>query len=243
MARPRPYVFMDTNSLVRLVYAVATARHRNEATPLRSLVEARLIEIIVTRYIVDEAKRRLEKLVTKKSLEGHGWSLGREEIIQRLHRELDNMMATDQVTVIDEPGTRYTAILYAVRNRPTRRVMLTHRDWLLTCVRSEACRKNIGKDLPVVEGILLAYDVAAAVPAASRPGVSTPSFVVVTSDKDLFCSLYKCLRRRKLDKRILLTRFDVFKSVMVMWVEELLEDLIADKEMYRWCLTRHCSNI
>ena len=227
---------MDTNSLLRLLYAVATARHRGEGTPLRLLIESGRLQVLVTEYILEEARRRLHRLLTRRALSD--WSLEPQEIIERLQAELENMVRADQVVPIDADRTAYARIRRAVEERPSRRIALRHRDWLLSCVRSEACRRNIEKDLPIVEGILLAYDVAAAVPASSRAGVATPPFPVVTDDRDLFCSLYKCLRRRGLDQLIILARYDTFRKLILEWTAG---GSISDDEMYRWCLSRHCS--
>jgi len=237
LVRKYALVFTDTNSLLRLLYAIATARHRGQGTPLRLLLESGRLQVLVTEYIVKEAERKLPKLVTKRAV-SH-WDMEPSEILNRLREELENMLRTEQVVPVDADETAYARIRRAVEERSNRQIALRHRGWLLHCVAREACRKNIGKDLPVVEGILLAYDVAAAVPASSRAGITRPPFPVVTDDRDLFCSLYKCLRRRNLDRLIVLIRYDTFRELIPKWTTE--GEGISDDEMYRWCLSRHCN--
>ena len=238
MARRRAIVFMDTNSLMRLAYAVATARYKGETRPLRLLLESGRLQVLVTNYIVGEAREKFEKLLTRRALAD--WDIEPQEVLRRLNAELDNMIQAGQVVPIDASATPYTRIRRAVEARPSRQTLLKHRDWLRLCVRNEACRKNIEKDLPVVDGILLAYDVAAAIPASSRAGVTMPPFPVVTDDRDLFCSLYKCLRRKGLNKYIILIRYDTFRKLLHTWTAK--EAGIGDEEMYAWCLSRHCSS-
>jgi hypothetical protein len=230
-------VFMDTNSLLRLVYAVATAHYKNEDKPLRRLIDSGRLKILVTQYIVEEAKSRLKKLVTKRSLSD--WDLAPSEILKRLQTELDNMIKLEHVIIIDADANPYARYFRAVKQRPRRRIVTRYLDRLISCVKSEACRKNIEKDLPVVAGIAFAYDVAAAVPSSSRAGITKPPFPVVTDDKDLFCSLYKCLHRWKLDRIIILVRYDIFKTMIVTWTSEGV--IVEDKDMYNWCLTQHCN--
>jgi hypothetical protein len=84
----------------------------------------------------------------------------------------------------------------------------------------EARSKEIEKDIPVVEGILLAYDVAAAIPLGSRAGIATPPFLAVTYDDRLFRSLNICLQRFGLSNLIILIRYPDFGRLLARWVEE-----------------------
>ena len=237
MVRRRALVFMDTNSLLRLLYAIATARYKGKGTPLRVIIESGRLQVLVTNYILEEAKRRIEKLLTKRTLQD--WGIGEQEILSRLLAELDNMVRAEQVVPVDADSTAYTRIKLALEERSSRRVLLKYRDWLLSCVKNEACRRSIEKDLPVVEGILLAYDIAVAVPVSSRAGITRPPFPVVTDDRDLFCSLYKCLHHKNLRKIIILMRYETFKQLVTMWTMKNVE--IGDQDMYKLCLLRSCT--
>lgn len=222
MVRRRAYAFMDTDSLLRLVYAIATARYRNEQTPKRRIVEARVIEILVTSYILNETNRNLEKIIRNAKIKRHGWDLPVSEVVIRVRNELEAMIESGVITNIEDPNNSgYARALQAVLKRPKRKVLLAYSDELTTCVRQEARSTEIEKDIPVVEGILLAYDVAAAIPLGSRASIVEPPFLAVTYDDKLFRSLSRCLQRLHLDDKIILIKYPVFGKLLGEWDKEL----------------------
>jgi len=218
MARKKAYVAMDTNSLLRFTYAITTARYRNEATVKRRVVEAGIIEVLVTTYVLKETRRSIPKLTRSAKLEKHGWREPPEEVARRVLSELDNLLAAGVVVNVEEPYGKYARQLQAVLNRPSRQVLLKYRGALEECLRYSSCGARLGEDIPVATGFLLAYDVAAAVPLMSRAGIASPPFVAVTYDFDFLCALHHCLRRLGLQDRIVLLRYDMFGKQLANWL-------------------------
>jgi len=219
MARRKAYVAMDTNSLLRFVYAIATARHKNEQTVKRRVVETKILEILVTDYVLKETRRNIESVIRSANLRKHGWFLPAEEVARRVENELESLIAAGVVVNIEEPrDSGYARALLAVQHRPRRRVLLPFADRLAECLRQNACSKKIEKDIPVAMGFLLAYDVAAVVPLSSRAGVVSPPFVAVTYDVDFLCALHLCLHQLGIAGKILLLRYSEFSRQLYDWL-------------------------
>ena len=218
MVRRKAYVAMDTNSLMRFAYAITTARYKNEATVKRRVVETGIIEVLVTAYVLEEARRNIPRLIRSARLEKHGWRERPEEVARRVLNELDTLQAAGVVVNVEEPYGKYARQLQAVLNRPSRQVLFRYRNALEECLRRSSCGARLEKDIPVARGFLLAYDVAAAVPLRSRAGIASPPFVAVTYDFDFLCSLHHCLRELDLQDKIILLRYDVFGRQLEKWL-------------------------
>ena len=146
MAHRRARVFMDSNALLRFVYAIATARHLNVETPKRRVVEAHIIEILVTSYVLEEARRNIGKLIARANLKRHGWSIPAREVVTRVLNELEGLIASGIVVNIESPSSSYSDALRDVLSKPERRVLLPYTAALAECMRSEARSLGVRKE-------------------------------------------------------------------------------------------------
>ncbi|AET32425.1 hypothetical protein [Pyrobaculum ferrireducens] len=169
------HAFIDTNALVKVVYAVTL--HRRLARP-----KPRILGYLETRKLVfytDEAVLRelshvaLPKLLSSVDREKHGWSnvdinLMREYCIS----ELSYMINSRYVRVVEDEES--------LKRRGMREVAV--------CFRGDVMDRVVGgiseEDIDIVNSLLYAYDIIATA-LRGRAGMIKGTLLFITDDKDL----------------------------------------------------------
>ncbi len=191
----------------------------------------RELQVLVTPPIIRETESRalprIADYLWRRARDLYGVQ-SEEELLRLLRDTLEDALAEDIIVDVVGSGA-YRRQLLAVVNRPSRRILTRLSGQLVLCVRVIACREQTRmRDLHVASSLALVYDVAVAVPLATRAGVSEGTLVLVTGDRDLYCSLRACLQNLGIGY-VLVRPYGWLKHRLAAWAAEaLLEEKPED---------------
>ncbi|MGC8597130.1 MAG: hypothetical protein ACP5NY_04335 [Thermocladium sp.] len=174
------HVFIDTNVLVNMVYAITLHHRLNRPKPkILDLLENNVLEIYTSITMVNELDVALPKLLTSVDREMHGWAnVEANEMEEYCISELNSLVNMRYVRVIEEDGSLELQ-RRALKYKPSKRV----------CWKSNIMDKLLSRipneDIDVINSLLYAYDLLATVRRKRGPGTISGKLVFVTEDKHL----------------------------------------------------------